>query len=175
MKGIMFTEFLELVDEEFSLETCERVLELSDLPSGGAYTAVGTYEPQEMRTLLASLHDVTGVQVPDFLQTFGRHLFRYFVSSYPVFFEGITSTFGLLPRVDSYVHLEVRKLYPDASLPTFVCEGPTGATMTMRYRSKNDLPELARGLIEGCIAHYGEPLMVRMERLGGGRPRPCSP
>ena len=170
MKGIVFSEFLELVDEEFSMETCEQVLEMSDLPSGGAYTAIGTYDPQEMRTLLGNLHEVTGVPVPDLLQTFGRYLFRFFVTSFPMFFEGVSSTFEFLPRVHEYVHVEVRKLYPDASLPTFAGEGPVDGVMTMSYRSQSDLPDLAEGLIQGCIEHYDEPLQSTMERVGGDPP-----
>jgi hypothetical protein len=123
-----------------------------------------------MRTLLGNLHEVTGVPVPDLLQTFGRHLFGFFVSSFPMFFEGVGSTFEFMPLVERYVHVEVRKLYPDASLPTFACEGPADGVMVMRYRSASDLPDLAQGLIEACIDHYGEPLQSSMERVGGDPP-----
>lgn len=167
MKGLVFTEFLELVDEQFSFETCERIIEMSDLPSGGVYTSVGTYQPQEMATLLGNLSEVTGIPPADLLQVFGRHLFSRFVTSFPAFFEGISSSLEFLPRVDDYVHFEVKKLYPDADLPTFTCETPAPGTMIMTYRSKNDLPDLAEGLILECIDHFGESLTVQRERLGG--------
>lgn len=170
MKSIVFTEFIELVDDTFSLETSERVLEMSDLPSGGAYTSVGTYDPQEMRTLLGNLHEVTGVPVPELLQAFGHHLFRFFVASYPMFFEGIGSTFEFLPLVDSYIHVEVHKLYPDADTPSFTCEEREKGVMTMTYRSRNDLPDLAEGMIQECVRHFGEPLQVGMERVGDDPP-----
>jgi diguanylate cyclase (GGDEF)-like protein len=38
MKGIVFTEFLEMVEARFSPEICERLLETSDVPSHGVYT-----------------------------------------------------------------------------------------------------------------------------------------
>ena len=170
MKGLVFTEFLELVDEQFSFETCERIIEMSELPSGGVYTSVGTYDPQEMATLLGNLSTETGIPAPDLLQVFGRHLFKRFVASFPVFFEGITSSLEFLPRVNDYVHVEVKKLYPDADLPTFTCETPAPWTMIMTYRSKNDLPDLAEGLIRECIDHFGEPLVVQRQRLGGEPP-----
>jgi len=170
LKGLVFTEFLELVDERFSFETCERIIEMSDLPSGGIYTSVGTYQPQEMAALLGSLSEVTGIPPADLLQVFGRHLFKRFVASFPVFFNGITSSFEFLPRVDNYVHIEVKKLYPDAELPTFTCETTTPGTMVMTYRSKSNLPDLAEGLILECIDHFGEQLVVRRERLAGEPP-----
>jgi hypothetical protein len=170
VKGLVFTEFLDLVDEQFSIETCERIIEMSPLPSGGIYTSVGTYEPQEMKVLLGNLTEVTGIPAPDLLQTFGRHLFGRFFATFPVFFEGITSTFDFLPLVESYVHVEVRKLYADTELPTFECEMAAPGTMILTYRSKNDLPDLAEGLILGCIEHFGDSLTVRRERLGGDPP-----
>lgn len=157
MTGLVFTEFLELVDEQFSFETCEQIIEMSDLPSGGVYTSVGTYQPQEMAALLGNLSELTGIPAPHLLQMFGRPLFRHFVATFPVCFEGITSSLEFLPFVNDYVHMEVRKLYPDADLPTFTCETPRPGTMVMTYRSKTDLPDLAEGLILGCIDHNGEP------------------
>ena len=170
MKGLVFTEFLELVDEQFSFETCERVIEMSNLPSDGVYTSIGTYDPAEMATLLGNLSKETGIPAPDLLQVFGRHLFKRFLTSFPVFFEGITSSLEFLPRVNDTVHVEVRKLYADADLPTFICETPAPGTIVMVYRSKNNLPDLAEGLIRACIDHFGEPLVVERKGLGGEPP-----
>lgn len=66
-----------------------------------------------------------------------------------------------LPQVDGYVHLEVRKLYPDAELPSFSCTTPEPGTMVMTYRSKTNLPDLAEGLILGCIDHFGDSVSVK--------------
>ncbi|MEI6308484.1 MAG: heme NO-binding domain-containing protein [bacterium] len=163
MKGMVFTEFLELVDERFSFETTERLIEMSHLPSEGTYTSVGTYDHQEMITLVSNLSTLTGTSVADLLKEFGRHLFRRFLISFPTFFEGIKSSMEFLPRVDSYVHLEVRKLFSDVELPSFSCTTPEPGVMIMAYRSKRNLPDLAEGLILSCIDHFGESLQVRRE------------
>ena len=170
MKGMVFTEFLELVDDKLSFETSERLIEMSDLPSEGSYTAVGTYDAQEMMTLVTNLSTLTGVSVPDLLKAFGRHLFKRFVSFFPAFFEGVGSSLEFLPRVDSYVHLEVRKLYPDAELPSFSCSIPEPGTLIMAYQSKPNLADLAEGLILACIEHFGDSLVVTRE-IGQGEPR----
>ncbi len=52
MKGMVFTEFLEMVEDRFSPEIADRIITASDLRSGGAYTAVGTYEHSEMIQLV---------------------------------------------------------------------------------------------------------------------------
>jgi hypothetical protein len=43
MKGIVFAEFLELVEEKFGLEVVDRILQASTLPSGGV--CIRVWEP----------------------------------------------------------------------------------------------------------------------------------
>ena len=45
MKGIIFTEFIEMVEDKFGFEVADNIITNSNLPSGGAYTAVG-YKPE---------------------------------------------------------------------------------------------------------------------------------
>jgi PleD family two-component response regulator len=40
MKGIVFTEFLEMVENRFSEHTVDQLIEQVDLPSKGIYTSV---------------------------------------------------------------------------------------------------------------------------------------
>jgi Haem-NO-binding len=48
MKGVVFTEFLEMVEDRFSPEMADRIIEGAELASGGVYTTVGTYDHGEM-------------------------------------------------------------------------------------------------------------------------------
>ena len=41
MKGMVFIEFLELVEEKFGLEMVDNIIEQSNLESEGVYTLVG--------------------------------------------------------------------------------------------------------------------------------------
>jgi acyl carrier protein len=65
MKGIVFTEFLDLVEDKFGLEMVDTILSNSDLPSNGVYTAVGTYSFAEMVSLLTNLNKETGIAIDD--------------------------------------------------------------------------------------------------------------
>ena len=87
MKGIVFAEFIEMVDEKFSMEMSERLIDEVQPPSGGAYTTVGTYDSQEIVDLVAKLSEITSISVPDLLKTFGRHLLSRFVELFPEFFD----------------------------------------------------------------------------------------
>ena len=170
MKGIVFSEFLEMVDGKFSIEISERLLDEANPPSGGAYTSVGTYDPQEMVLLVTKLSEIIDISVPDLLKTFGQHLLGRFVETFPAFFEGMTSAFDFLPRVESFVHLEVKKLYADAELPSFTCVSTKPGRLEMTYRSARNLPDLAEGLILGVIEHFGEPVGVSRETIADNPP-----
>ena len=51
MKGIVFTEFLDLVEAKFGYEVVDHIIQESKLPNEGAYTGVGTYPHGEMVAL----------------------------------------------------------------------------------------------------------------------------
>jgi hypothetical protein len=40
--------------------------------------------------------------------------------------------------------------------------------MRLTYRSQRPLADFAMGLIQGCIAHYQEPIVVTMQDLSAG-------
>jgi hypothetical protein len=168
MKGIVFREFLDMVESQFGMEVADQIIEEADLPSGGAYTSVATYDHNEILKLVGQLHRATGLPVPDLVSAFGRHLFGRFHTLYPAFFQGADGAFDFLERVESIIHIEVRKLYPDAELPVFECTRPAPGQLVMLYRSQRPFADLAGGLIQGCIEHFGEPIVVRREELPPG-------
>jgi hypothetical protein len=119
MKGIVFTEFIEMVEQQFSPFVANRLLDESELASGGAYTSVGTYDYRELITLVNKLSEISGLTTSVLIKTYGNYLFGRFLDIYPSFFNRITSAQEFIASVDDIVHLEVLKLYPDAELPHF--------------------------------------------------------
>ncbi len=166
MKGVVFTELLEMVEARFGMDVVDAILDEADLPSGGSYTAVGTYDHREVFQIVLALSRQLGVPVPDLLQAYGEYLFGRFAELYPQFFVGVRDAFEFLATIETHIHVEVRKLYPDAELPHFQPEAGQGPGLNIIYSSARPLGDFARGLILGCIAHYGEPIDVSWEDLG---------
>jgi hypothetical protein len=167
MKGIVFTEFLDMVEEKFSLDVLDRIITEAALPNDGAYTAVGTYDHCEMVTLVSRLSAAVQVPVPELLRSFGQHLFGRFAQGYPEFFLVPVDAFEFLLGIENRIHTEVRKLYADAELPSLNCHTPDREHLVLEYRSTRPLGDLAEGLIRGCIAHFGEPIDVARQDLPG--------
>lgn len=176
VKGVVFSEFVEMVEQVFSPEMADRILDETDLPSGGAYTAVGTYDHAEMVSLVLTLSRLTDVPVPTLIRRFGSHLFARFSQLYPVFFgPEVRNALDFLERLEDVIHVEVRKLYPDAELPRFEIARQGDRGMTLLYVSNRHFADLAEGLILGCIDHYGGGVALDRDDLdaagGGARSR----
>ena len=169
MKGLVFTEFLEMVEAKFSPDMLDRIIETADLPSGGTYTSVGTYDHAEMVELVTCLSRETGIPANDLVRAFGTYLFGRFHQAFPRYFAGVGSTFEFLSQVQNYIHVEVRKLYPDAELPSFMYEMPAPDRFVLLYNSSRPFAVLAEGLIRGCIAHFGESIDLVVEDISGGQ------
>jgi pyruvate kinase len=154
MKGMVFTNFLEMVEERFGVDMVDTIIDNSDLPSEGAYTAVGTYPHTEMVALLQSLEKETGVAISELLVVYGTYLFGKLAAGYPVMLTDCHCSRDLLIRLDGVVHVEVAKLYPDAELPRFkTVELPNG-DLEMTYLSDRHLEDLAEGLLTGSLVHF---------------------
>ncbi len=156
MKGLVFVEFLEMVDEKFGMDVTEEIVENSNLPSKGQYTSVGTYEDSEMISLVNQLHEKTQVPLPDLLKTFGQYLFNKFTLRYAEMLSQFKTGFELLKKIDTYIHVEVQKLYPQAVLPEFDFEELSENELKLIYKSQRKMPDLAEGLITASMEFYNE-------------------
>ena len=166
MKGIVFTEFLEMVEEKFSPEMADKIIDASkSLSTDGAYTAVSTYHHSELIELVSHLSDETDIDLELLVKTFGIYLFGRFVALYPSFFDENNTTFGFLQLIENHVHIEVKKLYPEAELPTFDTKLLDDKHLEMIYQSKRPFAPLAEGLMQGCMEYYGETIEIKKEQL----------
>ena len=166
MKGIVFTEFMEMVEASFSADMVDDIIDDAQIPSGGVFTAVGTYDHAELVALVVALSKRTSTPVPTLVKAFGTYLFGRFRAGYPSFFTNVTGVLPFLAGIEDVIHAEVLKLYPDAQLPRFECTLlPDGLEMV--YFSPRHFDDLAEGLIEGAVAHWGGEYAVSRQVLPG--------
>jgi hypothetical protein len=160
MKGIVFTEFIDMVEGMFGYEMMDSIIESSNLPSGGIYTAVGTYDHSEIVQLVVALSNRTEIPINFLLKTYGKHLFGVFTRGYSHFFTYVNNAFDFFEQIDRYIHVEVRKLYPDAELPKFDTIRSSENVLEMLYQSDRKMSDLAEGLIESALEYFKEKATV---------------
>lgn len=166
MKGIIFTEFLEMLDEKFEPEVTERIIERSNLPSGGAYTTIGDYDHKELVSMVVELSKETGTGITDLVRTYGFYLFGRFVRQYPRFFSGMKDAFTFIEGIEGIVHTEVRKLYPETNPPTISAARKGDNQLEVIYESERCLGDAAHGLILGCLDYFNEKVEIERENVG---------
>jgi len=165
MKGIIFTEFLEMVEQRYSPQAMEQMIAAAHLPSGGAYTSVGKYDHGEMWSLVCELSKVCDTSVPELFKAYGEYLFARLAANYPQLMRNMNSCFDVMQSLDAVVHGEVRRLYPDAELPRFDVIERSSSRMVVVYSSKRHFADLAEGLIRGCVRHFNESIVITREQL----------
>jgi len=167
MKGIVFTEFNSMVESQFSPDMLDELIVECNLASGGAYTSVGTYDHNELVSMVVKLSEKSDIAVDDLVFAFGEHLAGRFVVLFPSFFAEVDNVFDFMKSLHHHIHVEVKKLYPDADLPHFSFDDSNASHLIMEYQSERGFAHLAHGLMCGVIKHYGESITVRPEPISG--------
>lgn len=166
MKGIVFKEFINLVDSTFGEDAVENIIEKSDLKSQGAYTAVGTYDHKEMLSLVSNLSALTKTPISSLVKLFGEKLCLVFSIKFSDFFK-VKDAYSFIKSIDDIIHVEVQKLYPDAELPKFSYK-EEGNKLIVDYSSTRPFADLAEGLLIGVIKHYKESIKIETVDLSNG-------
>ena len=168
MKGIVFTEFLAMVEARSGFDVVDSMIERSGVPNKGAYAATGTYPCQELMAMVGALSAMTNTSVPDLIRNYGKHLFSRLAAAFPQYVPRDPGLFPFLQSIDGHIHVEVRRIYPDAELPSFTSRVSSGGEcVELEYRSPRRLDALALGLLEGAVEHFAEGVSIHQEALAG--------
>ncbi|GGZ93242.1 heme NO-binding domain-containing protein [Algibacter mikhailovii] len=165
MKGIVFTEFLDLVEDKFGLEMLDNIINASDLESQGVYTSVGTYKFSEMLQLLQHLSANTGISIDDLLLVYAEHFFGVLEDSYPGLLKTYKDPIEMLSSIENHIHVEVRKIYPDAELPTFEVLEKTDNRLIMIYKSSRAMHHFGLGLMNKTFEHFNSTASIVLEKI----------
>ncbi|MFC7418421.1 heme NO-binding domain-containing protein [Iodobacter arcticus] len=155
MKGLVFNEFINFVESEQGIVAVDEMISVANPASGGAYTAAGYYDFQELIAMVVALSTRCGTPVPDLVRGFGQHLFGKLVAQRSELLRAMPDVYTFLESIEGQIHVEVRRIYPDADLPKLETERRADGSLRLRYRSRRHLADLAEGMIAGCVTHYG--------------------
>ena len=165
MKGIVFTEFLELVEAKFGIEMVDKIVLQSELDSGGVYTSIGTYSFSEMLSLLKNLSSNTQISIDNLLLVYAKHFFSVIERSYPDMLAAYKDPIEMLSSIEHHIHVEVRKIYHDAELPTFEVLEKTENSLVMVYRSSRAMHHFGLGLMNKTFEHFNTTAEINLEKI----------
>lgn len=160
MKGIIFNVTEKAVTELLGEDAWDDLLEEAELD--GDYTALGTYPDDDLLALVVAAAAKTGHNPADVQRLVGRKALPHLVASIEDFLDPNMDVFEFLASVHSIIHVEVKKLDPDAHPPDVIPERLSDDELRLTYRSDRGLSPLAEGLILGAGDHYGEPVSIEV-------------
>lgn len=167
MKGTIFVELISMAEGAFGEDVVDQVLDQTDLENDGAFTAVGNYPCSELVKIVMAFSDHSGISPTDLQRKFGHWMMSHFVDNYAEFFAQKTDSFSLLEAVDGEIHVEVKKLYPEAELPVFSTHRISDQHLEMTYSSPRPLVEFCHGMIEACLDRYDQVAKIGRSAVEG--------
>jgi hypothetical protein len=167
MKGIIFTEFLEMVEKRFGIKTVDTIVSQPNIEFD-SYTSVGSYPHGQMVHLVVNLSKHTGIAVEELLKVYGRYLFGRLAAQYPEMIIGITNPLDFLEKIESHIHVEVKKLYPESRPPALLPQRISAQQIKLTYKSHRSMADVAEGLIFGCGDYYQASLSLERKETPDG-------
>lgn len=165
MKGILFTELIEMMENLVGIELTNRIIEDANLPNKGAYTSIGSYSYKDMNRLLESLGRHVENPKEILLKSYGEYFFYRISQLHPEKIKLYNDTFSLLLQLHNFLALETRKLYPNAKIPLIKARQLSPEYMEVLYSSKQDMSFLLEGAIMGCNNYFQEQITIKREKL----------
>lgn len=158
MKGIVFNLAEEVVSSAYSDEAWDAVLDAAGVV--GSYTSLGNYSDDELARIVTAAAHLLGVDDSAVLRTVGEGAIPLLAHRYPHFFTAHRNARSLVLALNSIIHPEVRKLYADASPPSFNYQTQGENGVVLGYRSARRLCALAEGFVLGTAAWYGQTVTI---------------
>jgi len=156
VQGSIFTSFSDMVIDSLGMVAWTEILNQVDPESSGIDTSNKRYDDQELMDLVGAYCDKTNTPPADAVRAFGEYLFDCLYQSAPEKVKKINDLIEFLLIVDSVIHVEVKRLYPNAYLPGFNYEQTSNPNeLVMIYTSKRKLCHLSEGLIYGAAKQFG--------------------
>lgn len=119
-----------------------------------------------MITIVTLLSEKTGLSIPILKKAFGKYLLGVFVHQHPNMFGSDDDTFTILTRLNNSIHVDVRKLYLYAELPTFNHKWLDQNRFELIYHSPRPFADVAEGLITACIDHFNDAIRITERNWG---------
>jgi predicted hydrocarbon binding protein len=164
MHGIVLKGLKDFVIETYDRETWRTLMEEAGV-GYRLYVPVEEYPDEEVFALVETAVELTGIDAPDLLETFGRFVVPALVETYGVHVADEWSAIDLVANVETYIHESLRRM-PGSKYtpPELSARRVDETTVLVRYESDRGLCDLAEGLLYGIADHYGAELAVEERR-----------
>jgi hypothetical protein len=175
MKGVIFTEFLDLVEERFGLEMVDQIICQSRLDSQGVYTSIGTYNFYEFLQLLHNLSKNKSISINNLLEVYAAQIFSAMDAIHPKMLTSYNNPVEMIIAMNQHIEiifntkntlpLKSLKVSAFTPLPLFVIEEKTVDSLIIKYISHRGLQHFWLGLMHEMFKHFNETATIVLEKI----------
>jgi len=159
MHGLIFLQLQRFVQQQGGSRAWEVLLGQANLPKK-SYAPVRDYPDEEALALFAAASRMLDRSAAEVLEAFGVFLAPQFIRLYGRLIQPTWKTLDLIENTEGIIHTAVRAANPGAKPPVLDCIRTTEDELQIMYSSDRQLCSLAKGLVKGIAAHYGETVTV---------------
>jgi hypothetical protein len=161
MKGLIFANFITYMQQAYGDDIATQTLKRAGkLTADGGYIEVESYPYEDMFELAGNLAALTGVTITKTFEDFGEYLFENLARRFSGFFSPDETLFGFLQKLESHIHVEVRKKFPGANMPGFEFDQIDDANLHMIYSSERAMSDFGMGMIKGAANWFKRDVFV---------------
>lgn len=159
MHGFIFIEVERFVNFSLGSGAWLKLLDAAGL-AGKSYLNGVDYPDGEVVALVVAASKLTGQPVDAVLFSFGRYLAGDLFKAFRPLVDPQWRTLEFLENVEHTIHKVVRSRARQARPPVITCKRESATEVVIHYASPRKLCHLAKGIIAGVAAHYGDPIEV---------------
>lgn len=160
MQNLLLQEFIRYTENRFGQPVLERVVVRESRDAILRSAAWRFVEASELNRMVAAVTGETGIPAGNLLRGFGRSLFRTLIHL-PLLQPDCDNLFDYLRLLETGFYAELEDLFPNLELPRLVCCQHDDQTLELIYGSPRQWGSLAEGMIEACIEHFEERVVLR--------------
>jgi len=167
MYGLFHVELQHFLETRYGRNTWSAVLKHAGLKQR-IYVTHSMYEDAEMMAIVDTASEVTGLPVSIILENFGVFVAATLMNTYAPLINPKWGLMDFLLQAEDTVHRVVRGMNPAIQPPSLKFERTSTDVLSFLYDSPRRMPYLAKGIIQGIAAFYGEPIAIEEQHHPDG-------
>jgi predicted hydrocarbon binding protein len=156
MNGFMLKGFKDFIVDRHDHEAWQAIQSEAGV-EGKIYVPVTEYPDKEVTMLVEAASSISGTDISELLEKFGRFLVPRLVDTYGVHMDDNWTGLKLISCVEKYIHTALREKKMSSYTPPELQSGWVQSDrVRIVYNSDRKLCHFARGLIIGIGEHFDE-------------------
>ena len=157
MKGVIFNLLEDMIVAKCGDDTLEEIYaEATFTADAPPFVGPDTYPDADLLAMVELLSRKMDTPVSDLVYGFGRYMFPELAARFPAFLEHLPTPVAFLETVNEVIHVEVKKLFEEATPPVVTIEKTADGRARLLYRSDRQLCRLVEGLLDGVGDHFNQ-------------------